>query len=45
MSSPIPYNLTQQKLQQLLAAARLNRAYTDVTFGCAKIQLESASLF
>jgi flagellar motor switch protein FliM len=30
MSSPIPYNLTQQKLQQLLAAARLNRAHTDV---------------
>lgn len=30
MSSPIPYNLTQQKLRQLLASARSNRPQNDV---------------
>ncbi|MDO8303731.1 MAG: hypothetical protein Q7T18_10860, partial [Sedimentisphaerales bacterium] len=30
MSTPMPCNLTRQKIQQLLAAARLNRAHNDV---------------
>ena len=36
MSNPVPYNLTQQKLQQLLAAARCNRPQNDVNADAPK---------
>jgi flagellar motor switch protein FliM len=36
MSSPLPYNLTQQKLRQLLAAARLNRPCSDANADAQK---------
>jgi flagellar motor switch protein FliM len=56
MSSPIPYNLTQQKLRQLLAAARSNHPQNDVNADAPKynwnqpryfdrIQMETIAVF